>query len=122
VDEKFLSLLKKEKPLVEEVEEFINECRKAYELLKRQTREKIEKGVKDKARKEIMDLRNEECPYNFILAKQKIESMEVGSVLVVLLKDEESMRSVSASMRDHGHEVIDIDKEDSHYILTIRRR
>ncbi len=122
VDEKFLNLLKKENPSVGEVEEFISACRKAYELLKRQTKEKLEKGIKDKARKEIMDLRNEECPYNFILAKQKIESMEIGSVLVVLLKDEESVRSVSASMRDHGHEVIDIDQENSHYVLTVRRR
>ncbi len=122
VDEKFLNLLKKENPSVGEVEEFISECRKAYELLKKQTKEKLEKGIKDKARKEIMDLRNEECPYNFILAKQKIESMEIGSVLVLLLKDEESVRSVSASMRDHGHEVIDIDQENSHYVLTVRRR
>ncbi len=122
VEEKFINVIKKENPAVIEVENFINECEKAYKELQRQTKEKISRGIKDKARKEILDLRKEECPYNFIIAKKKIETMDVGSILVLLLGDEQSLRSVSASMRDHGHEVIDVDQEDNYYTLTVRRR
>ena len=122
VDERFINTLKKVTPSVEEIEEFVCACERAYRTLQRQTEEKKSKGIKDKARKEVLDLRKEECPYNFIIAKKKLESMEVGSILVLLLADEYSVRSVSASMRDHGHEVIDIDQDNGYYTLTVRRR
>ena len=55
-----------------------------------------------------IDLRGVACPMNFVKAKLKLEMMEVGDTLGILLDDGEPVQNVPASFRNEGHEVVDL--------------
>ena len=126
VDERFIGLLsdgfKDVKDYYSEALPFIYASETAYQKLKLETERKKAGKIKDKARKEFLDLRGVGCPLNFVRAKQKLKDMDIGSLLVLTIDDEESLRTVPASLRDAGHEVIEIDQQDSQYVITVRRR
>ncbi|MDQ7056080.1 MAG: sulfurtransferase TusA family protein [Persephonella sp.] len=90
--------------------------------MRKQTEEKKEKKEEEKARKEVLDLRGVECPFNYVKAKYKLREMETGSILVIIIDGEESIKSVPQSLRDDGHEIIDIQEEDSSYVVVVRKR
>jgi len=128
VDEGFIPLLTEKigdiKYLLETGEEFYNASKKAYLKLKRETEEKKSAGKEaDKSRKEFLDLRGVECPFNYVKAKYKLREMETGGILVITLDGGESIRSVPQSLRDDGHEIIDIQEEkDGSYVVVVRKR
>jgi sulfite reductase (ferredoxin) len=55
-----------------------------------------------------IDLRGVACPMNFVKAKLKLEMMEVGDTLGILLDDGEPVQNVPASFRNEGQEVVDL--------------
>jgi tRNA 2-thiouridine synthesizing protein A len=52
---------------------------------------------------EELDLRGEVCPYTFVRTKLKLEEMESGEDLIVLLDDAIATANVSKSLRNEGH-------------------
>jgi sulfite reductase (ferredoxin) len=75
----------------------------------------------DAATSEI-DLRGVACPMNFVKAKLRLETMEVGATLGVLLDDGEPAQNVPASFRNEGQEVTDIRATgDGHWRVVIRK-
>ena len=54
---------------------------------------------------EELDLRGEVCPYTFVKAKLKIEEMESGEDVVILLDNPEATANVSKSLKAEGHEI-----------------
>lgn len=71
---------------------------------------------------EELDLRGTLCPLNFVKTKLKLEEMEEGQVLDVILDDGEPMRNVPRSVKQEGHKVIDVKLlEDGCYRITVRR-
>jgi TusA-related sulfurtransferase len=68
-----------------------------------------------------MDLRGVMCPYNFVKAKLKLESMQLGQVLSVLLDEGEPIRNVPRSMQNEGHEVLKVEQVGSAYSVWIRK-
>ena len=44
---------------------------------------------------------------NFVKAKLKLEAMEIGETLEIILDDGQPIRSVPASFRDQGQEVLE---------------
>jgi len=48
--------------------------------------------------------------------------MDTGSILVLTIDGEESIRSVPQSIRDDGHEIIDIQEENGYYTVVVRKR
>jgi sulfite reductase (ferredoxin) len=126
VNERFLKLIDNQikdfLQLVKEGKEFYRESKEAYLKLRKETEEKKEKK-EEKARKEFLDLRGVECPFNYVKAKYKLREMDVGSILVITIDGEESIRSVPQSLRDDGHEVIDIQEtEEGVYNVIVRKR
>ncbi|MDD9898164.1 MAG: sulfurtransferase TusA family protein [Candidatus Melainabacteria bacterium] len=72
---------------------------------------------------EILDLRNTPCPINFVRTKLKLDEMPAGSKLQVLLGDGEPVESVTMSVQEEGHSIIDkIQSEDQSWILKIERK
>jgi TusA-related sulfurtransferase len=69
-----------------------------------------------------LDLRGVICPYNFVKTKLKLETMEQGQVLSVLLDDGDPIRNVPRSVSNEGHIVLSQDPVEGAYRVLIRRR
>ena len=71
---------------------------------------------------ESIDLRGILCPLNFVHAKLKLEEMEDGQLLEVILDDGEPMRNVPRSVKEEGHRIIHVeDLGDGTFKLVIRK-
>ncbi len=69
-----------------------------------------------------IDIRGLVCPMTFVKSKLAIEVMEPGEVLEITLDYEEASRSIPKSMKDHGHDVFEIEKvNDTDWVLMIRK-
>lgn len=69
-----------------------------------------------------LDLRGVICPYNFVKTKLKLETMEQGQILSVLLDDGDPIRNVPRSVSNEGHTVLSQDRIEGSYRVLIRRR
>ncbi|MBC7839247.1 MAG: sulfurtransferase TusA family protein [Nitrospiraceae bacterium] len=69
-----------------------------------------------------LDLRGVICPYNFVKTKLKLEAMEQGQILSVLLDDGDPIRNVPLSVSNEGHTVLSQDRVEGSYRVLIRRR
>jgi sulfite reductase (ferredoxin) len=69
-----------------------------------------------------LDLRGVACPMNFVKAKLRLETMEIGATLGVVLDDGEPVQNVPASFRNEGQEVVEIRATgDGHWRVVIRK-
>lgn len=68
-----------------------------------------------------LDLRGVICPYNFVKTKLKLETMNQGQVLAVLLDDGDPIKNVPRSVEHEGHTVLAQDRVGSSYRVLIRR-
>jgi tRNA 2-thiouridine synthesizing protein A len=71
--------------------------------------------------KESIDLRGVMCPMNFVKAKLKLEALEVGEVLEIILDSGEPIQNVPKSIKDEGHKIVDVKKEDDHFRLKVEK-
>lgn len=69
-----------------------------------------------------LDLRGVICPYNFVKTKLKLETMEEGQILSVILDAGDPIRNVPMSVRNEGHEVLSEEPVDVSYRVMIRRQ
>jgi len=69
-----------------------------------------------------LDLRGVICPYNFVKTKLKLETMQSGQVLAVMLDDGDPIRNVPRSVSDDGHAVLQQDPVENFYRVLIRKR
>ena len=71
---------------------------------------------------EKLDLSGVLCPMNYVHTKLKLEDMEEGQVLEVILDDGEPIRNVPRSVKQDGHKVLGLLRlEDGRYHLWIRK-
>lgn len=70
---------------------------------------------------EELDLRGEVCPYTFVRTKLKLEEMESGEELIVLLDDATATANVSRSLRNEGHRIEEI-KSTAESVWEIRAK
>lgn len=68
-----------------------------------------------------VDLRGVLCPINFVKTKLKLEMMDSGQVLEVMLDDGEPMRSVPRSVKEEGHRIIKVEGVEGAYRLLIKK-
>ena len=54
-----------------------------------------------------LDLRGVICPYNFVKTKLKLDAMQSGEILAVILDDGEPIRNVPQSVKNEGHTILD---------------
>lgn len=69
-----------------------------------------------------LDLRGVICPYNFVKTKLKLETMEAGQVLAVILDEGEPIRNVPRSVSDDGHLVLRQESCNRAFRVIIRKR
>lgn len=70
---------------------------------------------------EELDLRGVICPYNFVKTKLKLDTMEAGSQLSVLLDDGDPIHNVPKSIMNEGHHVLTQEKVASYYRIIIQK-
>lgn len=68
-----------------------------------------------------LDLKGVACPFNYVQAKIRLETMKLGQLLEVTIDDGEPIENVPKSLTNDGHEIVDTKKVGQHYRLTIRK-
>ena len=71
---------------------------------------------------EVLDLKGTPCPINYVKTKLVLEELGSGAVLQVLLDEGDPVKNVPRSLKDDGHEVLGIEKQDSHYVVTVKKK
>lgn len=70
-----------------------------------------------------IDLRGEVCPYTFVKSKLIIEEMNPGEILEVLVDFAPSAENIPRSMKNEGHNVLEVKKIDTscHWRIIIQK-
>ena len=70
-----------------------------------------------------LDITGEVCPMTFVRAKLALETLAIGQVLNIRLRDGEPRHNVPRAVRDHGHEILSLHPiEGGLFELVIRKR
>jgi len=70
---------------------------------------------------EELDLRGVICPYNFVKTKLILDTLEMGSLVVVLLDEGEPIQNLPKSIMNEGHQVLTQEKVDGYYRIVIQK-
>ena len=68
-----------------------------------------------------LDLRGVMCPINFVKTKLKLESMEPGEVLEVILDSGDPIQNVPKSIKEEGHKIVEVKKEGDFFRIKAQR-
>ncbi len=71
---------------------------------------------------EILNLENIACPNNFVRTKLKLEEMEPGQILEIILDDGEPIRNVPRAVKEEGHEILKAEKIDNKWKILIKKQ
>ena len=70
-----------------------------------------------------LDITGEVCPMTFVRTKLALETLGVGQVLNIKLRDGEPRHNVPRAVRDHGHEILSLRQlQDDLFELIIRKQ
>ncbi len=68
-----------------------------------------------------LDLKGVACPFNYVQAKVRLETMDTGQLLEITIDDGEPFENVPKSLTNDGHDIVDTKKIGQHYRLTIKK-
>ena len=69
----------------------------------------------------FLDLRGVKCPLNWAHAKVRLEQMERGQVLELLLDDPRGARDIPRAAEAEGYAIVDSRAEDRNFRLRIEK-
>lgn len=69
----------------------------------------------------FLDLRGVLCPINFVKTKLKLDTMEPGEVLELVLDSGEPIANVPKSIKEEGHKILEVKKEEGFFKLKIQK-
>ena len=68
-----------------------------------------------------LDLRGTPCPLNWVKTKLRLEQMEEGELLEVVLDDGDAIRNVPRSVKTEGHKVVKVTPVGADFSLLIEK-
>ena len=69
-----------------------------------------------------LNLRGVACPINFVKTKVRLETLNEGQVLELIIDDGEPMLNVPRSIKEEGHRIIKVEKlSDNSFRLLIMK-
>jgi len=68
-----------------------------------------------------IDLRGTPCPLNWVKTKLRLEQMNEGELLEVLLDDGDAIRNVPRSVKTEGHKIVKVTPIGADFSLLIER-
>lgn len=78
-------------------------------------------NMEDKKPNDSLDLRGVVCPTNFVKTKLKLEEMNVGDILEIIIDSGEPIANVPRSVKEEGHKIIKVEKVNNHFRLWIEK-
>lgn len=69
-----------------------------------------------------LDLKGVPCPMNFVKTKLKLEEMNSGQVLEVIIDDGEPIRNVPRAVKEEGHQILNVEKIEDKWRLLIKKQ
>jgi len=70
-----------------------------------------------------IDIRGEICPMTFVKTKLAIEKLKEGEVLEIILDHLPALENVPRSLKDEGHEILDVKKiSDKDWRIIVRKK
>ena len=73
--------------------------------------------------KEELNLKGVICPMNFVKTKLKLEELQNGEILKVVIDEGEPMQNVPKSVKDEGHKILQVQKNDDNtFNLLIEKK
>ena len=70
-----------------------------------------------------INLKGEVCPLTFVKSKLALEMMKPGQILEVIVDYEPSIENVPRSMKNEGHEVIEVKKiNNTNWRILVRKK
>lgn len=112
---------------LDEAHLLVEECKKAHNKMQGDKSLRIRVGTDDKAKPQAgngivsLNLLGVKCPFNYVKTKLKLETMERGHRLEVLLDDGEPIKNVPRSIQNDGHKLLSQDKVNDHYKIVIEK-
>jgi len=70
---------------------------------------------------ESLDLKGVACPGNFVRAKIRLEQIQAGQILEIILDDGDPIKNVPRAIREEGHEILKVEKIHDKWKLFIRK-
>ncbi len=70
---------------------------------------------------ETLDLKGVPCPMNFVKTTLKLEEMEIGKTLEIILDDGDPIKNVTSSVKEEGHKILKVEKINEHWKLIIKK-
>jgi tRNA 2-thiouridine synthesizing protein A len=70
---------------------------------------------------ETLDLTDVACPHNSSQAIMRLEWMDPGELLQLVIDDGEAYQNVPVTLKQEGHEVLDIRRTGDQWTLLVRR-
>jgi len=78
--------------------------------------------IKEIKADEFLELKGVPCPLNYVKTKLKLEEMDIGKVLEVILDDGEPIRNVPLSLKQDGQEILLQEKiDEKHWRVVVRK-
>ena len=78
-------------------------------------------GADAAAVSQSIDLLGVKCPFNYVKTKLKLETMQSGQRLEVLLDDGEPATNVPRSVQNDGHKLLSHVEENGHHKIVIEK-
>ncbi len=124
--------LKKAKESLEECDRLVIESQKAHNKMQSDKSLRIRVGSEGNVQEtdspveansvhESIDLLGVKCPFNYVKTKLKLEGMQSGQVLEVLLDDGEPAKNVPRSIQNDGHKLLSQVQENGHHKIVIEK-
>ncbi len=71
----------------------------------------------------VIDTKGNQCPYNFVYAKQALHSMEKGKTLKIIVDDPTAVTEVPRGMEADGHQVLSVkQKNKTDWEIVIKKK
>ncbi len=72
--------------------------------------------------KKKIDLHGVVCPLNFVKTKVALASLAAGDLLEVILDEGEAILNVPRSVKEEGHQVVQVENLGETFRVVIRKR
>jgi TusA-related sulfurtransferase len=87
----------------------------------------MQKNQMQKIKNYFLDITSEVCPMTFVRTKLYIERIEPGELLKIRLKGKEPLTNVPVSIKELGHEILELTPEEGTdpygiHLLIIRKK
>lgn len=125
----------KAKAMLDESQALVDECKKANDKMQSDKSLRIRVGSTGNVSEEpsskggtdaegisqSIDLLGVKCPFNYVKTKLKLETMQPGQQLEVLLDDGEPATNVPRSVQNDGHKLLSHVEENGHHKIIIEK-